>query len=674
MDDFARNDREFKAQSYFRVLACAKPYWKRLTVGILAGMMVGGSLFVTLMLIPKLVGVADAGTLTGSNSATAQKLVQALDRPGLTAEEKIRAAEQVLAPSDEDPKLTQLLNQARDTGKNLHLPYEVDGRTIRIQWPVQYEFPVVDADGRVAWQLFAVYTIVFVLAWIVKNFAHYINGYCTRYVGSRVVADLREKIFRKLTDQSLGFYSEMDIGHLISRCTNDTSALEYSVSHCIEDMTNAPLQILGCLAAILVACREYNSYTLVILVVVGMPILILPMHVLGRRIRKLYKKSFARIAEVFSRMHEVFSGIRVVKAYHTEEMENRRFAGINNRYFKQVVRAIRLQMLISPAMEFFTVTVSLFFLLFSYRQGVTITQLAALLAPAFMAYRPIKDLSKVVSSIQKSMAAADRFFDLMDVNTALPEKQDPVVLTEFRDKIALEHVNFSYDEKPVLKDLSLEIPRGHIVAVVGETGSGKSTIANLLARFYDVSSGRVTIDGVDVRDYSIASLREKIGVVNQEPILFNETIADNIAYGSPNATREEIEAAAKLANAHEFITGGRHAEGYDTVVGEKGFKLSGGEKQRVVIARAILRNPPILILDEATSALDTVTERLVQDALNRVMKNRTVFAIAHRLSTIQNADQIIVLKEGEIAEAGTHDELLAMNGIYRKLHDTQFSR
>ncbi|MBQ6352161.1 MAG: ATP-binding cassette domain-containing protein, partial [Lentisphaeria bacterium] len=359
-------------------------------------------------------------------------------------------------------------------------------------------------------------------------------------------------------------------------------------------------------------------------------------------------------------------------AYHAEEREIVRFHGINRRYTKQAIRAMRLHILVSPMMELVAVTATLVFLLYSYSRGVTVTELAALLAPAMMAYRPIKDVSKVFASIQQSMAAADRYFALLDTDTSLPEKENAAELTKFQDKISIRDISFSYADRKVVDHVTFDIPRGSMVAVVGETGSGKTTVANLLARFYDVDSGAITIDGVDLRDYSIASLRRMIGVVNQEAILFNDTIADNIAYGKPEATRDEIVAAAKLANAHDFIVSGNHPEGYDTEVGEKGFKLSGGEKQRVAIARAILCNPPILILDEATSALDTVTEKLVQEALNRVMTNRTVFAIAHRLSTIQNADMILVMQGGKIVEYGKEAELLAKNGIYSRLHDTQF--
>jgi subfamily B ATP-binding cassette protein MsbA len=313
------------------------------------------------------------------------------------------------------------------------------------------------------------------------------------------------------------------------------------------------------------------------------------------------------------------------------------------------------------------------FLLYCYSKGVLLSDIAQLIAPVIFAYQPMKNISKINTYIQRSMAAADRYFDLIDTNTALVEKPGAVSVNEVNHGIEFNNVTFSYDPgKPILNGISFSIPKGSVVAVVGETGSGKTTVANLIARFYDVDSGAVTMDGTDLRDLKIADLRNLIGIVTQDAILFNDTIAANIAYGRPDASREEIIAAAKQANAHQFIEGRHHADSYDTVVGEKGFKLSGGEKQRVAIARAILKNPPILILDEATSALDTVTERLVQEALDHVMANRTVFAIAHRLSTIKHANLILVMDHGHIIERGTHDELLVHSGRYKKLHDTQF--
>jgi subfamily B ATP-binding cassette protein MsbA len=682
MSSTTDNDSNFKAQSYLRLLKYTVPYWKRLTFGILCGMLVGGSLFFALLLVPQLVGLVDSGGNIGASVEQKELSSEELGRIREIAEsqdisdaEKDRLMSEILSgPPDDDPKLTRLLKQANEAIDRFHLPCAIEGKTIRIEWPVKRSFEIVTADGRIAWQLFAIYITSFVLVWFLRSLGMYLNGYCTRYVGIRVVADMRSAIFRKLTGQSLRFYGDMDVGHLISRCTNDTSALEYSVSHSIEDLTNAPLQILGCVAAIVVACRQFDDYVLVIMLGLGLGLVIIPIVIVSRIVRKYYKRSFARIADVFSRMHEVFSGIRAVKAYYAEERENQRFNAVNRKYYRQAIKAMRLHIMFTPLMEMVGVTSTLIFLLYSYKCGITVTELAALLTPAMMAFRPIKDISKVFASLQQSMAAADRYFALLDTDTSLPEKADAVELKEFKQGITVRDVCFSYDDRVVLDHVSFDIPHGSMVAVVGETGSGKSTIANLLARFYDVDSGSIAIDGVDIRDYKIASLRHMIGVVNQDAIMFNETIAANIAYGKPDATMDEIIAAAKLANAHEFIVNGPHPKGYDTEVGEKGFKLSGGEKQRVSIARAILRNPPILILDEATSALDTVTEKLVQEALNRVMSNRTVFAIAHRLSTIRNADMIIVMQNGRIAEFGKEADLLAReDGLYRRLHSTQFS-
>ncbi|MBO5791498.1 MAG: ABC transporter ATP-binding protein [Lentisphaeria bacterium] len=640
------------AATYGRLLLYVKPYWKVLTVGIIAGLLVGSSLFVTLMLLPKMVGAVEPASAVDSNTLSASP------EKGL-----------------EDPKLQKMLSQAKSAIREFHLPAEIKGRQVTITWPVECSFDIVDSRGCMAWQLVALYGFFFALAWLVKNAAHYINGYCTRYVGTKAVADLRADIFRHVSGQSLKFFSGTDTGTLISRCTNDTSVLEYSVSHSIEDLTNAPLQILGCLCAIIISCRQYENYALILIVTAGTPCLLIPVMILGRKIRKIYKKSYATIAIVFSRMHEVFSGITAVKACHTEEMEMKRFEEVNKRYVKQVVRGIRLQILVSPAMELITVTMSLVFMIYCYSRGITLAELTALLAPVFMAYRPMKALANVFTTLQKSMAGADRFFELMDQDMRLPEKENALEKKSFDKSIAVENVSFSYAPgQQVLKNISFEIPKGKTVAVVGETGSGKSTIANLIARFYDVTSGSVKIDGTDVRELKIDSLRRMIGVVGQIPVIFNGTIAENIAYGTPDATREEIENAAKLANAHEFITNGNHAEGYDSECGENGCRLSGGEKQRLIIARAILKNPPILILDEATSALDTVTERMVQNALNKAMENRTVFAIAHRLATIRHADLILVFRKGSIVESGTHEQLLELNGVYRHLHDTQFTK
>ncbi len=675
-------NQEAKVQTYWRLLSYAKPYKFRLAVGILAGFIVGGSLFGSLMLIPSLMtGIEFAGKSTGQELDLAARSILDSINAAESNEQKIETVKRILAKPEKEEfsKIQKEIDKANRTLKTLGIRsisvvYVKGTVVLRQQTEELFSFPAETETGKMTWQFFAVFCIGFILLWIVKNIATYVNHYCMRWVGIRVVTDLRDEIFRKLMDQSLRFYGKTDVGQLISRCTNDTAAIESSVANVIADATRCPIEILACAAAIVYASLQHGSWELPLILFVGMPLCIVPVAILGRKIRKVYKKSFAQIAEVVIRMHEVFTGILVVKAYHAEEREIRRFEYSNRHYFKTVVRAIRAQLLMTPLMEVVAVASTLVFLIYSYSREISLSELAQLLAPCFLAYRPIKDLAKVSTYIQRSMAAADRYFQVIDYDTGIKESRNPVELREFHDRISFNNVTFAYDKRKILDGISFDIPKGHIVAVVGETGSGKTTIANLIARFYDCDGGSITIDGKDVREIKIEDLRNLIGIVTQDAILFNDTIADNIAYGLPSASREQIIEAAKQANAHNFIVDGRHPDGYDTFAGEKGFRLSGGEKQRISIARAILRNPPILILDEATSALDTVTEKLVQDALNNVMTNRTVFAIAHRLSTIQNANKIIVLEKGHIVESGTHAELMALGGRYKKLHDTQFGK
>lgn len=677
------NEKEFKRQSYLRLLSYTKPYWFRMTLGVLAGLLVGGSLFASLLLIPELLNAVEQPVGSDSRiiniSQKTEQIVNSIEKEEgkkLSRREKLEKIETILNPSDPNPKLTASMQRVERFAKKLSLPVKIkDNRAIVVSWPVEFTIPVCTPTGRMAWQFLMIYVIAFVFGWIIKNLATYANRYYTRWVGAKVIADLRNEAFNKLLGQSLQYYGKMDVGHLISRCTNDTSTIETSVANVIADATRCPIEILSCVAAMFVLSMhniQSSNYVLIVILLIGIPLIAMPVAIMGRRIRHIYKSSLHVIAEVISRMHEVFTGIMIVKAYNTEEIESKRFYKINRKYFRTVINALKLQLLMSPLMEIITITAALAFLLYSYSKGVNFTALIALMAPAVLAYRPIKSLAKVTTYLQRSMAAADRYFDLIDTDAGIKEKDNAVQLKDFEKEISFNNVSFAYDEQKILDGINFKIPKGSVVAVVGETGSGKTTIASLIARFYDVNSGSVTIDGVDVRDMTIKSLRENIGIVTQDPILFNETIADNISYGNPEATAAEIEEAAIKANAHKFITDGRHPEGYETEVGEKGSKLSGGEKQRIAIARAILKNPPILILDEATSALDTVTERLVQEALNHAMENRTVFAIAHRLSTIQHATKIIVLKSGKIVEHGTHKELLAAGGMYKELHATQF--
>ena len=671
------NEKAMKSVSYWRILSFARPYWLRLTIGVLMGLIVGGTLFGGLMLLPDMATIVDQDTgQSVKNRRTAEEVLVAIEQssPEMDREERIRMVAEIMNPADADPKLTKALDHLSEYQKTFHLPIEVGKRSVTVKWPVTFEFPIVDGLGRMTWQFFMVYAVLFVLAWLLKNVATYIGHYNMRWVSTRVIADMRNKLYERLLSQSMAFFGHQDVGHLISRCTNDTAMIETSISDVIADAVKCPLEILACLCALIVVSVQNDMFVMLVVIVVGMPLCVVPVMVLGRKIRRIYKNAFAQVAELVSRMHETFSGILLIKSNHTEKREARRFMLVNGKYFMTIINALRLKLFVAPVMSMVTTTISLSFIVLAYARGISISQMFMLIAPAVLMYRPIKDITKVVNNLQRSMAAADRYFDLLDTATALPEKPDAVELTEFRDAIEFRHVSFAYEAgHDVVRDVSFTIPRGRMVAVVGETGSGKTTVASLLSRLYDVTGGEVLIDGRPVTDYTIASLRRQIGIVTQEPIIFNDTIANNIAYSCPGASQEDIQAAAERANAHHFIVSGTHPLGYAEEAGEKGCKLSGGEKQRIALARIILKNPPILVLDEATSALDTVTEKLIQDALNRVMENRTVFAIAHRLSTIRNADLILVMDHGEIVERGTHEELLALNGRYRELHDTQFS-
>ena len=669
---------------YLRLLTYVKPYKWRLAVGILAGVIASGSMFGGLMMLPQLVkgvGVVPPETVE-QNRQMASKIVQKLDS---VRDQSPEAKEQAVQAFLDEPadrgvlehnveKTEKKLQRYLPASWDVHASYDKGLVSLRMFGWTAFRIPAETATGKMTWQFFALFSFFFVLLWAVRNLFIFINHYNMRWVGIRVVTDLRQAAFRKLMEQSMRFFSGIDIGNMISRTTNDTTVMEAAVANSIADATRCPLEILTCVIAVLIASAKFHNWFLPLILLLGLPFCMLPLFLIARQIRCIYRHAFEQIAVVVQRMHEVLSGIVVVKCYHTEERETKRFWLVNRKYFKTLVKALKRQLFMQPLMETVAVAATLVFLVYSYSQEVTLAELVQLLAPIFLAYQPIKALAKVVSNVQRSMAAADRYFELLDHDTSLEEKPDAFNLTSFNDRIELEKVTFAYGEHKILDQVDLVIPKGHMVAVVGATGSGKTTIANLIARFYDVNEGRVMIDGHDVRDISIDSLRQQIGIVSQQPILFNDTIANNIAYGEPDASREQIIEAAKLVNAHEFITDGRHPEGYDTVVGEKGFKLSGGEQQRVTIARAILRNPSILILDEATSALDTATERQVQEALTRAMKNRTVFAIAHRLSTIKNANRIIVLEHGKIIESGTHDELLARGGKYRELYATQFNK
>ncbi len=657
----------FKSQSYFRLLSFVKPYKTILIIGIVAGILTGGLLGASFFWLK---GFIDPFQKQASHHAS---LSSSATTPGY--ERGVQLESSSVAP----PEIGGTTMKA-DSSKASTSEVELKGQAKSLDSIITYAqyigIPMLNSNGMLTMLGLFLFVISFVIVWMLKSLATYLNSYCMRWVGQRVVTDMRNKIFEKLMDQSLEFYGKMDVGHLISRVMQDTDQIQSAVSNNIADLTSTPFQIAGCIGYIIFASLTNDNFVLLFILIVTGVLMILPVVLVGKKVRRTYKASLHKISIVFSRMHEVFSGIILVKASNTEKKELEEFTSVNNRYFKTLIRSMRAQLLMSPLTELLGVVAIAIFFIYAFLANITLSDMIVLIVPALLCYQPIKTLAKVNNGVMSAMSGADRFFALLDTDCTLKEIESPVRVNDFKDKIVFDNVTFNYGaDIDVLKEVSFELKKGQVVAVVGETGSGKSTIANLLARFYDLTGGSITLDGVELKNYKISDIRKLIGIVTQNTILFNDTIANNIAYGNSNATQHDIIEAAKRANAHKFIEEGNHSDGYNTVVGEKGFLLSGGEKQRIAIARAILKNPPILILDEATSALDTVTEKLVQEALNNLMENRTVFAIAHRLSTIKHADTILVIDKGRIIESGSHDELMAReHGHYKNLHDIQFDR
>lgn len=499
---------------------------------------------------------------------------------------------------------------------------------------------------------------------------YYGQSYLVSYVGQRVIIDVRSVLFRKFQRMPLSYYDKQQTGTVMSYITNDVAVMQSAiVDNLIELVTESSI-LIGSLAMMI-----YLDWKLSLLTLMTIPLVGFAMKIFGRKLKSSSTVIQERVAEITSLLQESISAIRVVKSFVRESYEIKRFEEQNWRNFQAAMKNVKLSSLLTPTVEFLAAIAVTFIVWFGGYEVVngviTAGELVAFLTYAVNLANPVKRLSRVYAAIQKAMAAADRVFNIMDLEEKITDVPNAKPLPPIKGKVEFKDITFSYKEgQPALQHISLKAEPGQMIALVGPSGSGKSTIANLIPRFYDVDSGVITIDDHDIRQVTADSLREQIGLVPQETMLFSTTVMENIRYGRLEATDEEVIEAAKAANAEEFIK--ELPEGYDTKLGERGLNLSGGQRQRLAIARAILKNPRVLILDEATSALDTESEKIVQDALDNLMVGRTSFVIAHRLSTIFNADQIFVVENGHLREHGTHEELLAAGGLYSNLYNIQF--
>lgn len=510
--------------------------------------------------------------------------------------------------------------------------------------------------------------IVVPIALIIRAVFEFLQSYIMADVGQKVIRDVRNLIYEKLQTLSLDYFTQKRSGELVSRITNDVKLIENAVSYALTDLVYQSFQVISFAVLTFLINWKFALVSLVLL-----PLVAIPMVTVGKVLRKLSKKSQEKMADINSLLVETFMGVRIVRAFCMEAKEIAKFKGQNQDYYKIAMKSIKRMLVLGIATELIGVAAALFIIFYGGRQviegrlsfGVFALFMAALLS----LIRPFKKLSQVNSIVQQAVAAVKRIYEVLDVQPSIKEIADAKALSPIKEAIVFRNISFSYGDKVILEEINLEVKLGSVLAIVGPSGVGKTTLVDLIPRFYDPCDGGILIDGQDIREVTLQSLRNQIGVVTQETILFNDTVKANISYGKPNATDAQIKQVAIQAYADEFIS--HLPRGYDTVIGDRGMKLSGGEKQRIAIARALLKNPPILILDEATSQLDTESERIVQQALEGLIQGRTVFIIAHRLSTVKSASQIVVLDKGRIVEKGTHQQLLEKNGLYKRLYSMQ---
>ena len=535
--------------------------------------------------------------------------------------------------------------------------------------------PIIDhvLPGTAGWP-FRVWAGLIIAAYLAKGLGSYFSTYLMTDVGQRVVRDIRDRLFRHILDQSAAFFARRTSGQLMSRITNDVNQVQQAVSETIGDLIREGLTAIGWVIAMF-----YWDWKLALVTMTGAPIVVYPLVRLGQRVRRSTRRSQEHLEHLSHLTAEAFTGHRIVKAFGAEKHEADRFAAASDQLYRTNLKVTSTVSVLPPIMEFLGGLAIVALLWYGQKRitavedGMTPGAFLAFIFAAFMLYTPVKRLSRVNANLQQAMAAATRIFEVLDTHSEVRERPGSRPIAPLVRSIEFKDVSFAYDDgagKAVLRNVSFAAKAGQVIAIVGLSGAGKTTLVNLLPRFYDVTGGAILIDGVDIRDVTLKSLRQQIGIVTQETVLFDDTIANNIAYGLTDASPAAIEQASRAAHAHEFIQKLPHK--YETRIGERGQRLSGGQRQRLAIARALLKDSPILILDEATSSLDAESENSVQDALANLMRNRTAFVIAHRLSTVRRADAIVALERGRVVEIGRHDELLAKPaGVYAKLYALQ---
>ncbi len=614
-------------KTYLRILSYIKPFWKYLVASIIftifSALLDGASIYLSIPLLDTL-----------------------FQQKGLSG-------------GDEISNLTQLHNK---TGN----------------WISQFKNNISENikafifSGSTSEVLLKICSLI-IIAFLGKNLFGYLQAYFLAHVEQGMIRNLRNEAYQHLHKLPMSYFKNEKTGNLISRIMNDVNSVNASVSAIFLNLIREPLKIIVFLGIAISISWRLTLFSLIVL-----PFSLIVISYIGLLVRKQSGLLQAKIADLTNHLHETITGVKIVKAFGMENYENKKFFNETQSFFKLSLKITRIRNISSPTTEFLSVIVGVIIIYFGAQlvlieRSITASQFIGFLFAIFQLMPPIKELSSVNNRIQESSAAADRIFEIIDTKPNIKNVENPVSINEFKSEIIFEHVYFKYNgsEEFVLNDINFKVEKGKIVALVGSSGAGKTTLVDLIPRFYDPTEGRILLDGIDIRYIRIEDLRKLMGIVTQEIILFNESVRNNIAYGLSDISDNKIIEAAKAANAHDFIM--QLPQKYDTIIGEKGTKLSGGQRQRIAIARALLKNPPIMIFDEATSALDNESEALVQEAIERLMQDRTVFVIAHRLSTIRNADRILVIEKGKIVQDGKHEDLIfEEDGVYKKLYELQF--